>query len=82
MAVISATINDMDKRLFEDICSSIGLDVSTALKVFVKATIRENGLPFSLKVVDDPYIYSEENMKYLRQGIAQIEAESSERIDA
>ena len=41
---------------------------------FVKATIRENGIPFALKAADDPYIYSEENMKYLRQGIAQIEA--------
>ena len=31
-------------------------------------------IPFALKAADDPYIYSEENMKYLRQGIAQIEA--------
>ena len=74
MAVISATIDDTAKRLFEGICNSIGVDVPTALRVFVKATIRENGLPFSLKAVDDPYIYSEENMTYLRQGIAQIEA--------
>ena len=35
---------------------------------------RENGIPFALKAADDPYIYSEENMKYLRQGIAQIES--------
>ena len=71
---ISAKINTIDKNRFEDICESIGLNVSTAINAFVKATIRENGIPFSLKVVDDPYIYSEENMKYLRQGIAQIEA--------
>lgn len=71
---ILAKINTIDKNRFEDICESIGLNVSTAINAFVKATIRENGIPFSLKVVDDPYIYSEENMKYLRQGIAQIEA--------
>ena len=70
---ISAKINTIDKNRFEDICESIGLNVSTAINAFVKATIRENGIPFSLKVVDDSYIYSEENMKYLRQGIAQIE---------
>ena len=70
---ISAKINNIDKNLFENICESIGLNVSTAINAFVKATIRENGLPFSLKSVDDPYIYSEENMTYLRQGIAQIE---------
>lgn len=74
MTTISAKINTVDKNRFENICESIGLNVSTAINAFVKATIRENGLPFSLKVVDDPYIYSEENMKYLRQGIAQLEA--------
>ena len=51
----------------------MGLNVSTAITAFVKATIRENGMPFALKAADDPYIYSEENMQVLRQAIAQIE---------
>lgn len=74
MTTISAKIDNNDKSLFEGVCNSIGLNVSTAITAFVKATIRENGIPFALKAADDPYIYSEENMKYLRQGIAQIEA--------
>lgn len=73
MTTISAKIEDYDKSMFESIINSLGLNVSTAITAFVKATIRENGLPFELKAKDDPYIYSEENMKYLRQGIAQIE---------
>lgn len=73
MTTISAKIGDYDKSVFESIINSLGLNVSTAITAFVKATIRENGLPFELKAKDDPYIYSEENMKYLRQGIAQIE---------
>ena len=73
MTTISAKIEDYDKSVFESIINSLGLNVSTAITAFVKATIRENGLPFELKAKDDPYIYSEENMKYLRQGIAQIE---------
>ena len=59
--------------MFESILNSVGLNVSTAINAFVKATIRKNGIPFELKAVDDPYVYSEENMKYLRQSIAQIE---------
>ena len=47
--------------------------MTTAITAFVKATIRENGIPFELKLTKDPFIYSEENMKYLRQSIAQIE---------
>lgn len=74
MTTISAKIENDDKERFESILSSIGLNVSTAITAFVKATIKERGIPFELKAADDPYIYSEENMKYLRQGIAQIES--------
>jgi DNA-damage-inducible protein J len=74
MTTISAKIDNSDKSLFEMICNSIGLNVSAAINAFVKATIRENGMPFALKAADDPYIYSENNMKYLRQAIAQVEA--------
>lgn len=74
MTTISAKIENEDKSSFESILTSIGLNVSTAINAFVKATIREKGIPFELKVVDDSYIFSEENMKYLRQGIAQIES--------
>jgi DNA-damage-inducible protein J len=74
MTTISAKIENNDKNLFESIINSIGLNVTTAITAFVKATIRENGIPFELKASDDPYIYSEENMKYLRQSIAQIES--------
>ena len=74
MTTISAKIENNDKNLFESIINSIGLNVTTAITAFVKATIRENGIPFELKASDDPYIYSEENMKYLRQSITQIES--------
>ncbi|MBP5442777.1 MAG: type II toxin-antitoxin system RelB/DinJ family antitoxin [Treponema sp.] len=74
MTTISAKIENEDKNTFETIINSIGLNVTTAITAFVKATIRENGIPFELKATKDPYIYSEENMKYLRQSIAQIES--------
>jgi DNA-damage-inducible protein J len=51
----------------------MGINISSAINAFVKATIRENGMPFVLKASEDPYIYSEENMKYLRESINQIE---------
>ncbi|MDY5684168.1 MAG: type II toxin-antitoxin system RelB/DinJ family antitoxin [Treponema sp.] len=76
MTTISAKIEDSDKDSFENIISSIGLNVTTAITAFVKAVIRENGLPFELKAKDDPYIYSEENLKYLRQAIAQVEGDN------
>ncbi len=74
MTTISAKIENSDKTLFESICESMGLNISTAISAFVKATIRENGMPFALKASDDPYIYSESNMKYLRESISQLES--------
>ena len=73
MTTISAKIANEDKISFEQICDSMGINISSAINAFVKATIRENGLPFALKASEDPYIYSEENMKYLRKSIHQIE---------
>ena len=72
MTTISAKITQNDKISFERICDSMGINISSAINSFVKATIRENGLPFALKASEDPYIYSEENMKYLRKSIHQI----------
>ena len=73
MTTISAKIANEDKISFERICDSMGINISSAINSFVKATIRENGLPFALKASEDPYMYSEENMKYLRKSIHQIE---------
>ena len=77
MTTISAKIDNKDKTTFERICNSMGINISSAINAFVKATIRENGrengMPFALKAGEDPYIYSEENMKYLRESINQIE---------
>lgn len=74
MTTISAKIDNNDKTSFERICDSMGINISSAINAFVKATIRENGMPFALKASDDPYVYSEENMKFLKESIKQIES--------
>ena len=73
MTTISAKIDNNDKSMFEKICDSMGINISSAINAFVKATIRENGMPFVMKASEDPYVYSEENMKYLRESITQLE---------
>ena len=74
MTTISAKIENNDKSSFERICDSMGINISSAINAFVKATIRENGMPFVLKASEDPYVYSEDNMKFLRESINQIES--------
>lgn len=77
MTTLSVKLDTVDNNLFNAICNSIGLTRSAAINAFVKATIRENGIPFELKAnskTEDPYIYSEENMKYLHESIEQLKA--------
>jgi DNA-damage-inducible protein J len=38
-----------DKKNFEQFCSSVGMNVSTAVNMFIKAVLREQKLPFEIK---------------------------------
>lgn len=73
MTTLSIKIDDNDKLTFENICKEIGLNITSAVTAFVKATIRENGIPFALKSGKDAF-YSTENMKILAESIAQDKA--------
>ena len=67
---ISIRMDSADKKAFEQFCSSVGMNVSTAVNMFVKATLRESRLPFEVKT--DPF-YSPQNMERLRASIDQME---------
>ena len=71
LATVSARIDAEDKRIFDSFCSSVGLTSSAALNIFVKKVIREHRIPFEIEA--DP-LYSESNMRVLREGIAQLNA--------
>ena len=73
MASTSVTIR-MDenlKRRAEALFEDMGLNMTTAVTVFVKAAVRQNKIPFEIS--GDPF-YSEENMERLRRSIAQLES--------
>lgn len=62
MAQISIRVDDEVKRNAEEILDAIGLSMSTAINVFLKAVARENRIPFELTA--DPF-YSQKNIEYL-----------------
>lgn len=68
-ATLSIRVNSEDKKNFEEFCEQAGLNVSVAVNMFVKAVIREQKLPFEVKV--DPF-YSRENMERLEKSIQQL----------
>ena len=69
-ATITTRVNSNDKMLFDAFCESVGLTASSAINMFIKATIREGEIPFKIKA--DPF-YSEANQTLLRKSIKQLE---------
>lgn len=48
---IKARVSESEKEMFERVCSDLGLSATAAVKIFVKAVIRQGGIPFPLETV-------------------------------
>ncbi len=76
------TINDKTAAEAKELLDEMGMDIRTAVNVFLRQMIREKGLPFFVEVRrrpaviddDDDHFYSEANMEHLRKSIAQLES--------
>ncbi|MDR0501933.1 MAG: type II toxin-antitoxin system RelB/DinJ family antitoxin [Treponema sp.] len=61
------------KKQFEDFCSNVGLTMSTAFNIFAKTSVRQQKIPFEITAITDTF-YSESNMRFLFEGIRQLDA--------
>lgn len=46
---LNVRVDGNDKKNFEKFCSSVGINVSTAVNMFIKAVLREQRIPFEVK---------------------------------
>lgn len=67
---LNVRIDEDLKKQFENFCNQTGLNISTAINIFVKTVVRENQIPF--KITTDPF-YSAENMTHLKKSIEDLE---------
>lgn len=72
-STITARVDERDKARFDDFCSNVGLNTSTAINLFVKAVLRENRIPFEITQVADPF-FSESNMAYVKKSAQELRA--------
>lgn len=68
---LSVRIDSEVKKEFDKWCNVVGMNASTAVNMFVKEVLRSRKLPF--EVTEDPF-YSDTNMEFLKEGIAQLNA--------
>lgn len=47
---ISVRVDKETKEKFREIVENMGLDISTAIKIFMKEVIKEKKIPFEVKV--------------------------------
>jgi len=57
------------KRQFDALCSEFGMNVTTAITVFVKAVVREREIPFKI-ASSDPF-YKGTNLWHLEKSLAE-----------
>lgn len=67
---INVRIDEDLKKQFENFCNETGLNISTAINMFVKTVVRENEIPFKISI--DPF-YSKENIMHLNKAIKDLE---------
>ena len=67
---ITTRVDSNDKVLFDSFCESVGITPSSAINMFIKATIREKEIPFKIKA--DPF-FSDANQELLKKSAKQME---------
>ena len=68
---ITANIDEADSRDFTAFCEAVGLNISTAINLFVKAVLRERRILFSIEQTSDPF-YSPENQAYVMKSVREL----------
>ena len=48
IATVIARVDADDKRNFNAFCTSVGLNTSVAINLFIKTVLRENRIPFNI----------------------------------
>lgn len=72
LSTLTARVDEADKISFDAFCSSVGLNTSVAINLFVKAVLRERRIPFEIKQ-EDPF-YSAANQAYIMKSVQELKA--------
>lgn len=61
MSKVNLTISmeNKDKEMFNDLVQKLGINISSAINMFVKQSIRNQALPLDLSIIDDDVRYAE-----------------------
>lgn len=73
LSTLTARVDSQDKIDFDSFCSSVGLNTSVAINLFVKAVLRENRIPFEIAQSSDPF-YLKSHIDYVKKSVDELRA--------
>ncbi len=79
-SLIQVRVDDALKESAEKLFKDLGLDMPTAVRLFLKQSLLHNGIPFAVTGAD-PF-YSDYNMQVLKKSIQQMDAGKTEKKTA
>ena len=65
---ISIRIDEGIKKQFDEFCEEIGMNMTTAINIFIKRVLREKRIPFALSISD----YNKETQKAIEDAENEI----------
>lgn len=71
MAQINITIDDNLKEQAERLFNDLGMNLPTAVDIFVRQSVRQGGIPFVITKSTDPF-YNPANIRRLEHSIEQM----------
>ena len=69
---LNVRVDAKDKKNFEEFCNEVGMNISTAVNMFIKTVIREQRLPFEVR----SYKPNDEIIKKLQEAEKEMETSS------
>lgn len=69
---LNVRVDAKDKKNFEEFCNDVGMNISTAVNMFIKTVIREQRLPFEVR----SYKPDEEIIKKLQEAEEEMRTNS------
>ncbi len=73
MTTVSLRFEDGMKRELDEMCSEMGMNLTTFFMVYAKRALRDRRIPFDITAPIDPF-YFKSNMNQIERATAQVEA--------
>ena len=71
-STIQIRIDEELKKKADSLFSELGIDTTSAIRLFLTQSVMRNGIPFEIKKIDDPF-YNEYNQNRIKRSIEKAE---------